>query len=178
MKRVLVVILLMSLSASSALATTYVRVEPDGSKTYSDRPLPGGQPVDIQPAQTYSAPPPPPIAASSRLPREQALLQQMNDFRYQSCTLSPKTDETFNNPQSVNVAVTLIPALRVGDVVTLQVDGVSIGTESTLSFVIPQPVRGSHTAQVAIKDRFGKAMCNASSTFHVLRTSLNSPARH
>ena len=36
--------------ASSVLATTYVRVEKDGTKTYSDRPLPGGQPVELEPA--------------------------------------------------------------------------------------------------------------------------------
>ncbi len=57
MTRALLVIFIGSLlAASAALATTYVRVEKDGTKTYSDRPLPGGQPVDIQPAQTYSAP--------------------------------------------------------------------------------------------------------------------------
>ena len=58
MKRSSLVVLLGSLCAvSTALATTYVRVEKDGTKTYSDRPMPGGQPVDLQPAQTYSAPP-------------------------------------------------------------------------------------------------------------------------
>src|SRR4051812_36633446 len=58
MKRVSIAVLLVSLCATPVLATTYVRVEPDGSKTYSDRPLPGGHEVDIQSAQTYSAPPP------------------------------------------------------------------------------------------------------------------------
>jgi hypothetical protein len=54
MKRASLVILLGSLLAASASqATTYVRIEKDGSKTYSDRPLPGGHPVDIEPAQTY-----------------------------------------------------------------------------------------------------------------------------
>ena len=56
MKRAVVILLGMLGVAASVQATTYVRVEKDGSKTYSDRPLPGGQPVEIQPAQTYSAP--------------------------------------------------------------------------------------------------------------------------
>src|SRR5688572_3906768 len=47
---------------STALATTYVRVEKDGTKTYSDRPIPGGQPVELQSAQTYTAAPAPPTA--------------------------------------------------------------------------------------------------------------------
>ena len=90
MKRQSLVLLLGSLCAvSAALATTYVRVEKDGTKTYSDRPIPGGQPVELQQAQTYSAPPPP--SEDSQRPREEQLLQQ-DDFRYQSCTISPEND--------------------------------------------------------------------------------------
>jgi hypothetical protein len=170
--------LLSSLCVTSALAETYVRVEKDGSKTYSDRPLAGGQPVEIQPAQTYSAPPPPPVGGStSDLPREQQLLKEMNDFRYAGCVLTPKSEESFQNPTSVNVAVVLQPALRPSDVVDLRVDGATVPGSNALSFVIPQPSRGAHTASVLIKDRYGKTMCNASATFHVFRASVNSPAR-
>jgi hypothetical protein len=176
MKR-LFAIFLITVCATPSLAETYVRVEKDGSKTYSDRPLPGGHPVDIQPAQTYSAPPPPLGGTeNSRLPREQQLLREMNDFRYQSCLLTPKNDETFQNPTSVTVAVVLQPNLRPGDVADLRIDGTSAGPNA-LSFGMPQPSRGAHTASVLIKDRYGKSMCNASTTFHVFRASVNSPAR-
>ena len=178
MKRVSAALLLASLCAAPSFATTYVRVEADGSKTYSDRPLPGGQPVEIQPAQTYSAPPPPPIGAgTSKLPREQQLLREMTDFKYASCAITPKNEETFSNPTSVNVAVMLSPALRVGDVVDLKIDGAKIGGESTLTFTLPQPARGAHTVSLSIRDRYGKAMCGANSTFNVFRASLNAPAR-
>jgi hypothetical protein len=177
MKRVITGFL-MSLCAVSALAETYVRVEKDGSKTYSDRPLAGGQPVEIQPAQTYSAPPPPPIGnTNSNLPREQQLLKEMNDFRYSSCVLTPKSEETFQNPTSVTVAVTLQPNLRPGDVVDLRIDGNPAPQPNVLSYTLPQPNRGAHTASVLVKDRYGKTMCNATTTFHVLRVSVNSPAR-
>ena len=177
MKRLFAVFLITL--AAQALAETYVRVEKDGSKTYSDRPLAGGHPVEIQPAQTYSTPPPPPIGgnANSNLPREQQLLKEVNDFRYQSCVLTPKSEETFQNPTSVNVAVVLQPNLRPGDVVELRIDGTTVPDPSALSFSIPQPSRGAHTASVLIKDRYGKSMCNANTTFHVFRASLNSPAR-
>jgi hypothetical protein len=165
------------LCATAALAETYVRVEKDGSKTYSDRPLVGGQPVDIQPAQTYSAPPPPDDGANSDLPREQRLLKEMSDFRYASCVLTPKGDETFQNPASVTVAVALQPLLRPGDVVDLRIDGTAVPGPGVLSFSLPQPNRGAHTATVLIKDRYGKTLCNASTTFHVFRPSVNSPAR-
>jgi hypothetical protein len=177
MKRAFLVICLSSLCAAPALAETYVRVEKDGTKTYSDRPLPGGQVVEIQSAQTYSAPPPPvDPSASSNLPREQQLLKEMNDFRYQACTITPKSDETFTNPESVTVGVVLQPYLRSGDLVDLRIDGTSV-PGNRLTFVMPQPYRGAHTATVIIKDRYGKTMCSVNTTFHVFRASLNSPAR-
>jgi hypothetical protein len=178
MKRSLVILLGSMLAASAAFATTYVRVEKDGSKTYSDRPLPGGQPVDIEPAQTYSSPPPSPLGSSSgNLPREQQLLREMDNFRYASCTLTPKNDETFTNPESVGVSLLLSPPLRAGDVVQLLVDGVPQAGQSIFSFAIPQPFRGSHAVTASVKDRYGKTLCTASSTFHVFRPSINSPAR-
>src|SRR5690349_7611157 len=105
--------------ASAAIATTYVRVEKDGTKTYSDRPIPGGQPVELQPAQSYSSPPTP--ASSSNLTREQQLLQQTDDFKYNSCTLTPANDSTFSNPQEVLISVSLVPMPRPYDLVELTV---------------------------------------------------------
>ncbi len=161
--------------ASTTLATTYVRVEKDGTKTYSDRPLPGGQPVDLQPAQTYSAPPA--NTTSSSLPREQQLLSQVDDFRYESCATQPGQDETFTNPEVVNLGVTLQPPLRPGDLVELTIDGRAVG-EGTGKYVLQAPVdRGTHTVTATVKDRFGRALCNASSQFHVFRPSLHMPGR-
>lgn len=161
--------------ASAAFATTYVRVEKDGTKTYSDRPLPGGQPVDLQPAQTYSTPAP--VVDSSRdLPREQELLRKMDDFQYTSCSLSPENDATFTNPPNVPVSVTTQPGLRTGDVVQISVDGKPAAPNAT-STVLDPAYRGTHTAQVTIKDGFGRTLCSASVTFHVFRPSVNLPAR-
>jgi hypothetical protein len=160
--------------ASVAFATTYVRVEKDGTKTYSDRPLPGGQPVEIEPAQTYTAPPSP-VHSDSNLTAEQRLLREMDDFSYRSCRLSPENDATFTNPQNVPIAVQLDPGLRPGDSVTLTIDGRVIANAT--SYVLQPADRGSHSVQVTVKDRFGRVLCNASSSFHVMRPSLNSPAR-
>jgi hypothetical protein len=174
MKRV-ILLLASSLCVVQALATTYVRVEKDGSKTYSDRPLPGGQEVDLQPAQTYSAPSASTPDAS--LPREQQLLKGITDFRYSDCSLSPRNDETFTNPSSVSVSVSLLPALRPGDQVDLRVDGARVGGPTTLSFGVAQPFRGAHSVSLTIKDGYGKTLCTANTTFHVFRPSLNAPAR-
>jgi hypothetical protein len=171
------VILLSSLfAASAALATTYVRVEKDGSKTYSDRPIPGGVPIEIQGAQTYSAPP---QSVTSGSPREQQLLEQMDDFRYTSCRVSPPNDTQYSNPETVLVSVELEPALRVNHKLTLMVDGQPVpgaagnANRATLTNVS----RGTHTVSVLVKNEFGKPMCNSAASFHVQRPSVNSPAR-
>jgi Domain of unknown function (DUF4124) len=177
MKRASFVILLGSLLAvTAAQATTYVRVEKDGTKTYSDRPLPGGHAIEIEPAQTYSAPPAPASASSSRSPEQQQALDAAN-FRY-NCALTPRADETFQNPESIVLAVQLTPGLRPGDQVRFSLDGASIANEeNATSRMVEFPDRGTHTASVQITDRSGKPICNVSSTFHVQRTGLNSPTR-
>lgn len=161
------------LVAASAAATTYVRVEKDGTKTYSDRPLPGGQPVELQPAQTYSAPPP--STGSSNVPLEQRLLSEVDDFRYTSCATVPRADETFTNPEVVNISVVLDPLQRPGDIVELSVNGAAVG--NTTSYTMQPVDRGSHTVSVTVKDRFGRTLCSASSTFHVFRPSVLMPGR-
>jgi hypothetical protein len=162
--------------ATAVLATTYVRVEKDGTKTYSDRPLPGGQPVELEPAQTYTpAPSQVPGTGNSRAPAEQRLLQEMDDFSYSSCTISPSQDASFTNPQSVPIAVQLQPNLRPRDVVTLSVDGKVVG--NTLSHLLQPADRGSHSVQVSVKDSYGRELCSASTTFHVFRPSVNMPRR-
>jgi hypothetical protein len=162
---------------STALATTYVRVEKDGTKTYSDRPIPGGQPVELEPAQTYSKPDEPASTSSStsNVPSEQRLVQQMDDFRYASCTLSPENEATFTNPQGVPISVQLQPNLRPRDVITLSVDGQVVGNSA--AHVLQPANRGTHTAQVTVKDTYGRELCSASTTFHVFRPSLNMPRR-
>src|SRR5687767_13558852 len=119
MKRALLASLL-TLYAVSALAETYVRVEKDGTKTYSDRPIPGGQPINVEPVPRSSDTPATPApAVSANLSREQQLLQQVDDFKYSSCALLPQNDTTFQSPENVTITFTTTPALRPGDISTL-----------------------------------------------------------
>jgi hypothetical protein len=180
MNRANVVILLGALLATSAAAqaTTYVRVEPDGTKTYSDRPLPGGHPVDVQPAQTYSAPPT--SSTSSRRPGEEQSLMNAANFRYEGCALLPRNDETYSNPESVSVSLQLTPSLRYGDQVNFTLDGAPVagGGAGQTNFAITQPDRGSHTVTVHITEAdSGRTLCETTTTFHVMRPTVNSPTR-
>jgi hypothetical protein len=179
MLRTGVVILLAGTLAASALADTYVRVEKDGTKTYSDRPLPGGQRIDVTPAQTYSTPEsdiPTSTATSRTRPAEEANLARTTNFRYTSCTVTPANDATFTNPPSVTVGVSTVPPLRIGDEVTLTVDGVRVGGPTTTSHVLQPIFRGAHTVAARISNS-ATVLCSATATFHVFRPSLLSPAR-
>jgi hypothetical protein len=173
MKRQSLVLVLSICAVSTALATTYVRVEKDGTKTYSDRPIPGGQAVDLQPAQTYSAPP---AATSDPRPREEQLLDQA-ETGYQSCTVTPENDTTIQNPENVMVTVSTRPPLRPGDVITMTIDGQPAGPPNSLSFMMSPAHRGTHTVGVSVTSPNGKVVCNYSSVFHVMQPGLNAPAR-
>jgi|KBSSwiStaDraftv2_1062776.scaffolds.fasta_scaffold211359_2 hypothetical protein len=176
MKRAFTIFGSLLIASVAAQATTYVRVEKDGSKTYSDRPLPGGQPVDVQPAQTYSAPATP-APSNPSLSREQQEVLDAANFQYQ-CAISPRPDETLQNPESVTIGVQLSPSVRPGDQMKFSLDGAPVSNEQNASSVtVPFPDRGSHTASVQVTDRSGKSLCSTSATFFVQRSGLNSPAR-
>jgi hypothetical protein len=67
--------------------------------------------------------------------------------------------------------------LRSGDEVQFSVDGNSLPTDQDATVAtFNMPDRGTHTATVRVFDRYGKPVCDASTTFHVQRTNLNSPA--
>ena len=176
MKRQSLVFVLSLCAVSTALATTYVRVEKDGTKTYSDRPIPGGQPIDLQPAQTYSTPPSS-VSAPSQLPREEQLLQQTDDFRYESCNVTPENDTTMQSPETVTISVSINPPLRGGDVVTMTVDGQHVDASSSLNYTMAPVNRGTHTVGVNVANTNGTVVCNSTSVFHVRQPGLNSPAR-
>jgi hypothetical protein len=155
-----------------------VRVEKDGTKTYSDRPIPGGKPVELEPAQTYSNQQPTISAPRSNVPLEQQLLDRMNDFRYTSCTVSPANDTTFVNPEMVMVSAQISPELQPTHTLVLTVDGQPVpGGPNTRGATLTDVFRGTHTVTVTVTNGYGQTMCNASASFHVQRPSLNSPAR-
>jgi hypothetical protein len=177
MKRALLASLL-TLYAVSTLAETYVRVEKDGTKTYSDRPIPGGQPINLEPVPRSSdSPPPPAPAVSASLSREQQLLRQVDDFKYSSCALTPENGTTFQSPENVTITFATTPALRPGDISTLSFDGQPVGGPNAQTHTVSPVYRGTHTAAVTIRNSSGNVLCSASSSFHVLRPGLNSPAR-
>jgi hypothetical protein len=91
--------------------------------------------------------------------------------------VTPENDSTFVNPERVPIAIVATPNIRPFDTVIFLVNGQTVGQPGTISHVMSPVNRGTHTVSVTIKNRYGKLMCTSTSSFHVQRPSLNSPAR-
>lgn len=170
---------LMLLASSAAFGTTlYKWVDANGTIHYSDRPMEGATPIQIE-----TAPPRPPqsSAAAARATPAAESSASSEPFRYESCAITtPKADEMFMNSFSVAAAWSFRPALRTGDQVKLALDGALVQgvPAGATSFTIAPIDRGTHTLMVSIVDAQGRGVCQSPGvTFHVQQASLNSPAR-
>jgi hypothetical protein len=166
---------LMLLVAVPAAAQMYKWVDRNGVTHYSDRPAPGAERIEIQPAQTFSAPRPSTPARGAR-----AGADPNQPFRYDNCAISsPANDEVFLNVQRVSASWQFTPALRPGDTVRVVLDGQLVPglTESAQSVTFDPIVRGTHTLQITALDEEGRTACESSVTFHVRQPSLLQPNR-
>lgn len=153
-------------------ADVYKRVDENGTTQLSDRPFPGAEKIQVESAQTYSAPRPAPAArpASSAQPDE---------FRYARCAIiAPVNDQVLLNESSASVAWQLSPSLRPGDTVQLVYDGgvMSGVSPSAMAFTIAPVFRGTHTVAVSVQDPNGQTLCRSPEvTFHVRQPSVFAP---
>src|SRR6202034_1756125 len=95
--------------ASSAVAqtiTTYRWVDAQGVVHYSDTPQPGAQKIEVQSAQTYRAPAAPKGSNPSQKPTTQATASA-----YQCGITAPTPEQSFYNPESIAISVSVSPAL-------------------------------------------------------------------
>jgi len=175
MKRQSLVLVLSLFAVSAAFATTYMRVEKDGTKTYSDRPIPGGQAIDLQPAQSYTPVPVDPSTSVSSSSSSSGGSEP--EFRYESCQINPANDSTLVNPESVSISAIPLPGLRPSDILVMTVDGQRANGPDGQSHLMQPADRGTHTVTVTITSREGRSMCSSTASFHVQRPSLNAPAR-
>lgn len=162
---------LMLLLPAAMAADIYKRVDANGNVQFSDRPFPGAEKIEVEAAQTYSAPTRPAVRSNpSGAPEE---------FKYERCAIiAPANDQVFLNESSASIAWQLVPSLRPGDVVQLIYDGgvMSGVSPGAMAFTIAPVFRGTHTVAVSVQDREGKVLCRSPEvTFHVRQPSVLSP---
>jgi len=164
---------LMMCAAATSLAATYRWVDADGVVHYADTPHQGAEKIDLPSAQTYGAPPAPSVKLSPTRTKDQS------PTAYQSCVIAaPGNDEVLFEQNSVQVAVTLNPAMRPGDHLELTMDGVAITPSSSqgTAFQISPIDRGTHTLNAIVRAASNAAVCTAQPvTFHVRQPSVLAP---
>lgn len=173
----LLVSLVMSLACGAALAATvYKWVDENGVTHYSDQPHPGAQKLDVQSAQTYSAP----AASSASTPTARTgPPAAQSGAVYEECVLfRPAQDEVLFDVNEVTAKVRLNPDLRAGDKVAIALDNKRMsdiegnGNEFTLTSVY----RGTHTLIAVVEDEQNHIVCRSPSvTFHVRQQSIFAP---
>ena len=93
---------------------------------------------------------------------------------------SPTADETVrSNEGSVNVGVTLTPALKAGDEIVLYLDSKQVANGKALSFPLNAVEMGTHTVFAVLNDAAGNIVQNTETvTFHLHRNaSVNQPSQ-
>ena len=169
-----------TLGAGSAIATTlYKWVDAQGVVHYSDTPQPGAQKIQVQAAQTYSAPKP------ARIPPTPSTTSKSTDATaagaYQCQLLAPTAEQAYFDPDAVQIAVAVTPALTGSDRLVVTVDGTPVPVSPSGQAMVPSPERGAHTISASVQGADGSTTCSTSVTFNVQRTTLlspQSPARH
>jgi|SRR5688500_11131441 len=170
-------ILLSALSGTAvSAAPAWTWVDAEGTRHYSDRPVPGAQQVELIGAQGFGT-----AARAARTPRAdgQAGTAGVPGAPYQSIeVVSPAEQETlWNIGTNLPVQVRFQPALQPGHRYDLLFDGQRRNVNTaTPRVTLPDVFRGEHTLQVVVLDSAGtEVMRSPTRVFFVQQTSTLNP---
>ena len=166
---------LLGSAASAAPAWTWVDAE--GTRHYSDRPVPGAEKVELIGAQGFGAT----TGRAGRAPRA-GDTAGVPGAAYQAIeVVSPAEQETlWNIGTSLPVQVRFQPALQTGHRYDLLYDGQRRNLNTaTARVTLPDVFRGEHTLQVVVIDSAGaEVMRSPARVFFVQQTSTLNPNRN
>jgi hypothetical protein len=170
-------ILLSALSGTAAIAApAWTWVDAEGTRHYSDRPVPGAQQVELTGAQGFGT-----AARAARTARAdgQGGTAAVPGAPYQSIeVVRPAEQETlWNIGANLPVQVRFQPALHSGHRYDLLFDGQRRNLNTAVMGVtLPDVFRGEHTLQVVVLDAAGtELMRSPARVFFVQQTSTLNP---
>ncbi len=156
---------------TNASAAIYKKVKKDGTITFSNQPIEGGEKVDLNkyPVSTFSKTPP---AKGEKKASTQQMDETVVDDKekpadapeeinpaeyYKKFEIaSPKNEQTFQNQRKIPVLVTVNPDFLPGSKVQIYVDGTAYGEPAAKStFTLNNLDRGSHTIYAELIDKNG-----------------------
>lgn len=165
-------ILLGLLAAAGALAEAYTWTDDDGVVHYSDRPQPGATVVELETKSPRRPRPATQPTSPGTTNNESASPDAA--FSYESIEVaSPAPEETlWNIGGTLNVTLSLTPALRPGHQVRVYFDGTPRTVQGT-SFQLEEVHRGVHNLQAEVIDDTGKLMIRSQpNRFYVQQNSV------
>jgi hypothetical protein len=168
----LVYILCIALAAPLFAQEVFRWVDDDGVVHYSDRPREGAEIVELQKAQTFSAP-----RIASRTPADSV---EDPDFSYDGFAIvKPGAEENiWNTSNQIDVSLALSPRLASGHEIQFYVDGQlqkNVATRS-LDVTLSDIWRGTHQLIAEVRGINGKSLIrSAPVTFTVKDTSGLNP---
>jgi hypothetical protein len=180
MKRLTAILLaLLAVSSMVAADPLYKWVDDQGNVHYSDKPQPGAKQIVLPKPATFVPPPPAarPHGTGSDAPRGLApgagSNQEPTAAGYTSLAISsPADQDTLWNTDTVTVNVSLAPALRSGDEVSITLDGNTQSVQGT-SATFTGLDRGPHTVTAT-----AGSLKAAPITFYIQKTSIKKPPTH
>jgi hypothetical protein len=169
-----VIISVLLLLATPAVAEVYKTVTPDGEVIYSDVKMRGAKQMNVPKAQTYTPPPlPVPVNPPGAPDEEKAV--------YSSFVIdSPVNEETIrDNLGNIPLLLTLVPELLAEDGHRIQyfLDGKPHGRKTVdLQKTLVNVDRGEHQLSAVVVDSTGKVIINSEPvTIHLRRESIQHP---
>lgn len=175
--RWILVVLLMCCALGAHAEEVWRWVDENGVVHYSDRPRPGAERVELNPAQTYT-----PQAVPARPERAQpAQSEAAPGPRYTGLrVVSPAPGETlWNIGGQLNVQLEVRPGLAPGHQLRVLLDGQRVETpRGATQFTINEVYRGEHTLSASVMDAQGRELLASDPvTFYVQQASLQNPNR-
>lgn len=167
----LLVLLVLGGSVIPVSADIYRWVDAEGRVVYGDDPPEKNKakPVDLPMltvADSFAPKPEPREPAAKEEPQAD---EAYSDFKVST----PTADEAIrSNEGSLTVSLSLKPALKAGDGVTLYLDSKQVASGETLSFTLNEVERGEHSVFAVLNDAKGNIIQNTEPVkFSLLRTS-------
>lgn len=150
-------------SLAQAAETVYKKTKPDGAVEFTDKPSTDSEKIKIRKPSTYSPAPLP----SLNLPTK----KQSPGNDYSITITQPANDSTIINQPSVQVSISVQPALLSGQghQIRYTLAGESIVSRNSSETFINVP-RGTHNLTVSVIDENAEVVSPvATTTFHVKR---------
>ncbi len=149
-------------------ADVYKGTDSSGKTIYSDKPFENSEKIEVELSPTYTSPP-----INTKLEPT----QKETPISYQLSIIAPIQDQTFTTDiRSIDVKVSVTPALQKGDKIQLLLNGQPHGSPSdATTFTLESLFRGAYTvqAQVIREEHPGSPLATSPTvTFYQRRTSI------